>query len=163
MEQWSHIRESFAKRSAYRQKTGSQGDSFEESETEEPVITGEDFSWVDDTLLDLEPKDTGTSAPLTGISPLTSPRLHYPCRVSRRLLLPWVQFLSLRLTLHSFSGRHTRCLRHSHRTFLLQDMHHTQLLVDNRSRKEWLLCHSHNHRGLSQQQRSYRLLGHNSL
>ena len=71
-EQWSHLRESFAKRSAYRQKTGSQGDSFEELETEEQAMTGEDFSWVDNTLLDLEPEDTGTSAPLTGISPLTS-------------------------------------------------------------------------------------------
>ena len=59
-EQWSHLRENFAKRSAYRHRTGSQGDSFEELETE------------DDTLLDLEPEDSGTSAPLTGISPLTS-------------------------------------------------------------------------------------------
>ena len=71
-EQWSHLRESFAKRSAYRHKTSSQGDSFEEPETEELVLTGEDFSWVDDTLLDLEPEDSGTSAPLTSISPLTS-------------------------------------------------------------------------------------------
>ena len=71
-EQWSHLRENFAKRSAYRHKTGSQGDSFEEPETEEAALTGEDFSRVDDTLLDLEPEDSGTSAPLTGISPLTS-------------------------------------------------------------------------------------------
>ena len=71
-EQWSHLRENFAKRSAYGHKTGSQGDSFEEPETEEPALTGEDFSQVDDTLLDLEPEDSGTSAPLTGISPLTS-------------------------------------------------------------------------------------------
>ena len=71
-EQWSHLRESFAKKSAYRQKTGSQGDSFEEPETEEPAMTGEDFSRLGDTLLDLELEDTGTSAPLIGISPLTS-------------------------------------------------------------------------------------------
>ena len=71
-EQWSHLRETFVKRSAYRHKTGSQGDSIEELETEEPAPTGEDFSQVDDTLLDLEPEDSGTSAPLTGISPLTS-------------------------------------------------------------------------------------------
>ena len=71
-EQWSHLRENFAKRSAYRHKTGSQGDLFEEPETEEPALTGEDFSQMDDTLLDLEPEDTSTSAPLTGISPLTS-------------------------------------------------------------------------------------------
>ena len=71
-EQWSHLRENFAKRSVYRHKTGSQGDSFEELETEKPALTGEDFSQVDDTLLDLEPEDSGTSAPLTGISPLTS-------------------------------------------------------------------------------------------
>ena len=55
-EQWSHLRENFAKRSAYRQRTGSQGDSFEELETEDPVQTGEDFSWVDNTPLDLEPE-----------------------------------------------------------------------------------------------------------
>ena len=30
-EQWSHLRESFAKRSPYMHRTGSQGDSFEES------------------------------------------------------------------------------------------------------------------------------------
>ena len=36
------------------------------------MLTGEDFSRVDDTLLDFEPEDSGTSAPLTGISPLTS-------------------------------------------------------------------------------------------
>ena len=65
-EQWSHLRESFAKRSAYRHKTGSQGDSLEEPETEEPALTVEDFSRVGDTLLDLEPEDSGTSAPLTG-------------------------------------------------------------------------------------------------
>ena len=65
-EQWSHLRENFAKRSAYRHKTGSQ-----EPETEEPALTGEDFSQVDNTRLDLEPEDSGTSAPLTGISPLT--------------------------------------------------------------------------------------------
>ena len=70
--QWSHLRENFAKRSAYRHRTGSQGDSFEEPETEEPAWTGEDFSRVDNTLLDLKLKDSGTSAPLTSISPLTS-------------------------------------------------------------------------------------------
>ena len=71
-EQWSHLRENFAKRSAYRQRTGSQGDSFEEPETEDLAQTGEDFSRVDDTLLDLEPEETGTGAPLAGISPLRS-------------------------------------------------------------------------------------------
>ena len=71
-EQWSHLREGFAKRSAYRQKTGLHGDSFVELEIGELEITSEDFSQVDDTLLDLEPEDTGISAPLTGISPLTS-------------------------------------------------------------------------------------------
>ena len=71
-EQWSHLRESFAKRSAYKHKTGLQGDSFEEPETEEPSLTDEDFSKVDDTLLDLELEGSSASAPLTGISPLTS-------------------------------------------------------------------------------------------
>ena len=71
-EQWTHVRENFAKRSAYRHKSGSQGASFEEPETDEPALTGEDFSRVDDMLLDLEPENSGTNAPLTGISPFTS-------------------------------------------------------------------------------------------
>ena len=77
-------------------------------------------------------------------------RLHYPRRTSWRLLLLWVQLTSLRLHLQPFSGRRTPCLRQSHRTFFLQDLFHTQLLVDNQSWIEWLPCHSHNHRGLSQ-------------
>ena len=60
------------KRSAHRSHTGSQGDSFEEQDVEELVFTGEDLSCVDDTLLDLEPKSSGSSAPVTSISPLTS-------------------------------------------------------------------------------------------
>ena len=71
-EQWTHLRESFAKRSAYRSCSDSQGDSFEAQDTEEPVFTSEDLSRVDDTLLDLDPEQTGSSAPVTGISPLTS-------------------------------------------------------------------------------------------
>ena len=71
-EQWTHLRENFAKRSAYRSRTGSQGDSFEEQDVDEPVCTGEDLSRMDDTLLDLEPESSGSSAPVTGISPLTS-------------------------------------------------------------------------------------------
>ena len=71
-EQCTHLMENFAKRSTYRHKSDSQGDSFEEPETDEPVFTDEDLSWVDDTLLDLEQEDSSTNAPLTGISPLTS-------------------------------------------------------------------------------------------
>ena len=42
-EQWTHLRENFVKRSAYRHKSGSQGDSCEEPETtNEPVFTSED-------------------------------------------------------------------------------------------------------------------------
>ena len=65
-EQWTHLRENFAKRSAYRSHTGSQGDSFEEQDVDEPVCTGEDLSCVDDTLLDLQLKSSGSSAPVTG-------------------------------------------------------------------------------------------------
>ena len=86
-EQWSHLRENFAKRSVYRHKTSSQGDSFEEPETLEPALTGEDFSRVDDTLLDLEPKDFGTSAPLPVSALLLAYWLDYPHRMSRQLLL----------------------------------------------------------------------------
>ena len=71
-EQWTHLRENFAKRDAYRSNTGSQGDSFEEQDIDEVVCTGEDLSRVDDTLLDLEPESSSSSAPVTGISPLTS-------------------------------------------------------------------------------------------
>ena len=70
--QWTHLRENFAKRSAYRSRTGSRDNSFEEFDTDEPVFTGKDLSRVDDTILDLEPEQSGTSAPVTGISPVTS-------------------------------------------------------------------------------------------
>ena len=71
-EQWTHLREDFTKRSAYRSHTGSQGDSFKEQDVDEPVCTGEYLSRVDDTLLDLELEVFGSSAPVTCISPLTS-------------------------------------------------------------------------------------------
>ena len=64
--------ESFAKRSAYRNSSISQGDSFEEQDTDEPVFTSKDLSHVDDTLLHHELEPSGSSAPVTGISPLTS-------------------------------------------------------------------------------------------
>ena len=146
-EQWSHLRENFAKRSTYRQRTGSQGDSFEEPETEDPAQTGEDFSRVDDTLLDLEPEETVHLLPASVLS--QAYRLHYLRKTSWRLLLLWVQLTSLRLHLQPFSGRRTPCLRQSHRRFFFQDLFHTQLLVDNQLWIEWLPCHSHNHRSLS--------------
>ena len=42
-EQWTHLRENFAKRSAYRSRTGSRDNSFEEFDTDEPVFTCEDL------------------------------------------------------------------------------------------------------------------------
>ena len=42
--------------------------------------------------------------------------LHYPHGMSRRLLLLWVWYNSLRLIFQPFSGRRTLCLRQSHRT-----------------------------------------------
>ena len=77
-EQWTHLRENFAKRSAYRSRTRSRDNSFEEFDTDEPVCTGEDLSQVDDTILDLEPEQSSSSAPVTGISPLTSLRAPLP-------------------------------------------------------------------------------------
>ena len=68
-QQWTHLRESFAKRSSYRHRTG----SHEPETDEEPVFTGEDLGQVDNTLLDLEPEQTSNMAPVTGISPLTQP------------------------------------------------------------------------------------------
>ena len=49
-------------------KTGSRDNSFEEFDTDEQVFTDEDLSRVDNTILDLEPEQSGTSAPVTGIS-----------------------------------------------------------------------------------------------
>ena len=72
-QQWTHLRESFAKRFSYRHRTGSHEDNVEPETDEEPVFTGEDLGQVDDTLLDLEPEQTGNMAPVTGISPLTQP------------------------------------------------------------------------------------------
>ena len=72
-EQWTHLRESFAKRSSYRNRSGSQDDNIEPETDKEPVFTGEELSQVDDTLLDLEPEQTGSMAPVTGISPLNNP------------------------------------------------------------------------------------------
>ena len=129
-EQWSHLRENFAKRSAYRHRTGSQGDSVEEPETEEPAETGEDFSRVVDTLLDLEPEESGTSAPLTSISPLTNLSAALPAQN-----VPATYFtmgpVQQSATASSALFRAPHPLSQSHRTFLLQDSHHMQLLVDN--------------------------------
>ena len=71
-EQWTHLRENFAKRSAYRNHMGSQENSFEELDADKPAFTSEDLSRVDDTILDLEPEHSGSTAPATSISPLTS-------------------------------------------------------------------------------------------
>ena len=72
-EQWTHLRENFVNRSAYRHKSALQGDSLEEPETtDETVFTGEDLSQVDDTFLDLELEDSSTNALLTSISPVMS-------------------------------------------------------------------------------------------
>ena len=60
-------------RSSYRHRTSSHEDNVELETDEEPVFTGEDLSQVDDTLLDLEPKQTYNMAPVTRISPLTEP------------------------------------------------------------------------------------------
>ena len=99
-------------------------------------MTSGDSSWVDDTLLDLEPEESGTS-------------------IAGCIIVQNVHATSFTMGLvQPFSGCRTLCLRQSHRTFHLQDSHHMQLLRGNQFRKEWLPCHSHNHRGLSQQQRS---------
>ena len=71
-EQWIHLRECFSKRSSYCQRSGSQDENLEPETDEEPVFTGEDLGQVDDTLLDLEPEQTGNIAPVTGISPLNN-------------------------------------------------------------------------------------------
>ena len=70
-DQWTYLTESFTKRSAYRNRSGSKDDSFEEQDTDEPVFTGKDLSHMD-TLLDLEPEPSSSSTLVTGISPLTN-------------------------------------------------------------------------------------------
>ena len=71
-EQWIPLCECFSKRSSYRQRSGSQDENLEPETDEEPAFTGEDLGQVDDTLLDLEPEQTGNIAPVTGISPLNN-------------------------------------------------------------------------------------------
>ena len=71
-EQWIHLRECFSKRSSYRQRSGSLDENLEPETDEEPVFTGEDLGQVDDTLLDLEPEQTGNIVPVTSISPLNN-------------------------------------------------------------------------------------------
>ena len=56
-QQWTHLRESFAKRSSYCHRTSSHDDNLEPETDEELVFTGEELGQVDDTLLDL---GTGT-------------------------------------------------------------------------------------------------------
>ena len=71
-QQWTHLHESFAKRSSYCHRTGSHDDNLEPETDEETVFTGEELSQVDDTLLDFEPEQTGNIALVTGISPLNT-------------------------------------------------------------------------------------------
>ena len=162
-EQWSHLRESFAKRSAYRQRTSRRVTllrSWRQKNWCQPVKTS--HRWM--TLSWILNRKTPILVHLSPASALLLAYwLYYPHRMSRQLLLLWVQYSSLQLFHQPFSGCRTLCLRQSHRTFHLQDMHHTQLLAGNPLRTEWLLGHSHNHRGLFQQQRSNRLLGFNLL
>ena len=58
-QQWTHLRESFAKRSSYSHHTGSHDDNLEPETDEELVFTGEELGQVDDTLLHLEPEQIG--------------------------------------------------------------------------------------------------------
>ena len=71
-EQWTHLRESFARRSSYCNHTGSQDDNIEPETEDEPVFTGEELSQVDNTVLELEPEQFGNIAPVTVISPLAN-------------------------------------------------------------------------------------------
>ena len=57
--QWTHLCESFAKKSSNHNSTGSQNDNVEPELKDEPVFTGEKLSQVDDTLLVLEPEQSG--------------------------------------------------------------------------------------------------------
>ena len=77
-EQWTHLMENFAKTSAYRNRTGFQENSFEDLDTNEPVFTGKDLSRLDDTIHDLEPEHSSSTAPVTNISPLTSLQAPHP-------------------------------------------------------------------------------------
>ena len=65
-------RENFAKRTSYHNRTGSQYDNVEPETEDELVFTCKELSEVDDTLLDLEPQQSGNIAPVTGISPLAN-------------------------------------------------------------------------------------------
>ena len=75
-DQWAQLRETFAKRSAYRNRSGSQTETQEESG--EPVFSGADLSQVDDSILDIPETSTGTDLPVTGIFPLHSSPANFP-------------------------------------------------------------------------------------
>ena len=68
-EQWSQLRETFAKRSTYRNRSNSQD---MQEETTEPVFSGPDYTHVDDSILDLPEHTSGIDEPVTGIHPLHS-------------------------------------------------------------------------------------------
>ena len=78
-EQWTHLRENFAKRSASRSKLSSQQDILDEIEDDqELVFTGQSLSPdTEDQLLDNDPDDAGFFStpviPVSGISPLPPP------------------------------------------------------------------------------------------
>ena len=77
-EQWTHLRESFAKRSSYCNRTSSHDDNIEPETEDAQVFTNEELSQVDDTLLDLEPEQSGNIAPFTGISLLHNQQSSVP-------------------------------------------------------------------------------------
>ena len=90
------------KSSVYRSRSGFQGDSFEEQDTE-PVFTGEDLSRVDDTLLDLEMEHSVSSVQVTGISP---PSTDSSFLLLHRILISWPlqdQLINPTLIPHPFS------------------------------------------------------------
>ena len=90
-EQWTHLGENFAKRSAYRSHTDN---SFEKLDTDKQVFPGEDLSRVDDTILDLEPEQSGSTAPVTGISPLMSLPSPLPGSSHDNLCYLWLRIVS---------------------------------------------------------------------
>ena len=71
-EQWTHLRESFAKRSSYRNRTSSHNDNIEPETDDKLLFTSEELSQVDNILLDLELEQSSNVAPVTGISPLNN-------------------------------------------------------------------------------------------
>ena len=89
--QWTHFCESFAKKSSNHNSTGSQNDNVEPELKEEPVFTGKKLSQVNDTLLVLEPEQSGNQLQASVFSLTSHLQLLSQWRIFRQFSRPVLQ------------------------------------------------------------------------